>query len=262
MVQEDAGVRSIERAVAILRLIAAAPLEGCRLSDLAQETGLGKATTHRLMQTLVRVGFACQDGAGGRYYLGYELIRLGQSQGRYDIGEHARPALLRIARETGDTVFISVREGVDAICLDRQVGDFPIKTLTLNIGDRRPLGVGAGSLMLLAALPDAQVSAAIAANAGKLEAYSRYSPEILRKLVQRTRADGYAYNDGRVLRAMNAIAVPVMDAEGTVIAALSVASIAQRMTKKRISMIVKLLEHEAAQLRHVPVSVRQQGESV
>jgi DNA-binding IclR family transcriptional regulator len=146
--------------------------------------------------------------------------------------------------------------------LDRQVGDFPIKTLTLNIGDRRPLGVGAGSLMLLAALPDAQVSAAIAANAGKLEAYSRYSPEILRKLVQRTRADGYAYNDGRVLRAMNAIAVPVMDAEGTVIAALSVASIAQRMTKKRISMIVKLLEHEAAQLRHVPVSVRQQGESV
>ncbi len=167
-----------------------------------------------------------------------------------------------MTRETGDTVFISVREGPDAICLDRQIGDYPIKTLTLNIGDRRPLGVGAGSLMLLAALSDTEVAAAIAANAGKLETYPRYSPEILRKLVQRTRADGYAYNDGRVLRAMNAIAVPVTDAKGNVIATLSVASIAQRMTKKRISMIVKLLEHEAKQLRHVPVSIRQQGENV
>src|SRR5690606_31297222 len=107
----------------------------------------------------------------------------GQLATRFDIAELARPALIRLARETGDTVFLSVREGLDAICLERQVGSYPIKTLTLDVGDRRPLGVGAGSLALLAFLPEAEIAEIIASNEPRLVSYPGFAPEALLRLV-------------------------------------------------------------------------------
>ena len=79
---------------------------------------------------------------------------MGRSALQQDVSGTARPSLQRLAQKTGDTAFASILEGTAAICVAREVGDFPIRTLTLSVGDRRPLGVGAGSLALLASLSD------------------------------------------------------------------------------------------------------------
>jgi|FEC22Drversion2_1045045.scaffolds.fasta_scaffold00846_8 DNA-binding IclR family transcriptional regulator len=244
----DGTVKSVQRAAAIIRLLASEATTGWRLSDLARASGLGKATTHRLLNALADAGIAYQDSETRRYFLGYEIIRLGRLATRYDIAELARPAMLRLARETGDTIFISVREGLDALCLERQVGDFPIKTLTLDAGDRRPLGVGAGSLALLAFLPLEEVAEIVASNTPRLARYPGLGPRELDKLVAETRQQGYSFNDGRIVSAMCAVGVPVVDARGRVVAAISVAAIRERMQDERLAWIVGLLKGEAERL--------------
>lgn len=244
----DVTVKSVQRAAAIIKLLASQATTGWRLSDIARAAGLGKTTTHRLLNALSEAGIAYQEPETRRYFLGYEIVRLGRLATRYDIAELARPSLLRLARETGDTVFVSVREGLDALCLERQVGDFPIKTLTLDAGDRRPLGVGAGSLALLAFLPQDEIVEIIASNAARLAAYPGFAPAVLETLTVTTRAQGYSFNDGRIVSAMCAVGVPVFDARGRVAAAISVAAIRERMQPERLRWIVGLLTAEAAKL--------------
>lgn len=245
--EADASVKSVLRAAEILRALAAGAGGGRRLSEIARDAGLGKTTTHRLLSALVEAGLARQDPAR-RYHLGHELISLGRATSGYDLAELAQPGLLRLARETGDTVFLSAREGLEAVCLDRHVGDYPIKTLTLDRGDRRPLGVGAGALALLAFLPSDEIAEIVRGNAARLAACPAFAPDTLLQLAAETREAGHSRNDGRIVPAMAAVGVPVFDRDGRVAAALSLAAINDRMTPERTAWLVGLLRREARAL--------------
>ncbi len=240
-------MRTVERAASLLRILAMQPLEGGRLSDLAREAALGKSTAHRLLSALVDVGFAAQEASTQRYHLGFELVRLGQAARGYELIELARPALRDLAARTEDTVFASIREGTEAVCVDRQVGAFPIRTLTLDIGDRRPLGVGAGSLALLAALPEAERAEVVEANAERLSAYSNYDRDNILAFAADAAAKGYAVNEGRIVPGMCGVGVAIRGADGRLLGALSVAAIKERMGPERIATVVgHLKEHAAA----------------
>src|SRR5262249_42027918 len=125
------------------------------LGELAVMTGLHRATVHRILAALSREHLLEQDEYH-RYHAGIDLWVLGEAAARrFDVQEFGRPALERIAAETQDTAYLSVRNGSHAVCVGRSEGAFPIRTLSLNVGDRRPLGVGSGSLVLLAFLSEA-----------------------------------------------------------------------------------------------------------
>jgi DNA-binding IclR family transcriptional regulator len=160
----------------------------------------------------------------------------------------ARVSLIRLAGKSGDTAFASVNEGTAAICVAREVGEFPIRTLTLSVGDRRPLGVGAGSLALLAALADDVIDKTLMRNEAWLKDFQGFSAGRLRRLVERTRKDGFAFNEGGIVPGMNAIGIAVVDEHGLPLAALSVAAIKDRMSKSRISELVDLLGVESRSL--------------
>lgn len=220
-----------------------------RFSDLVAATGLSKATVHRLLANLQRVGFVELDEAGSAFHLGFELFALGISAAnRHGIVELADQALTRLASRTADTVFLSSRSGADSICLARREGSFPIRALTLAVGDRRPLGVGAGSLALLAGLPDAEIDKVIGHVAPRLEAYPGYGAAQLYDLVEQTRRHGFAFNRGAIIPEMWAVAVAVPDPDGRPVAALSIATIRSRMARDRRASIVAWLGGEAATL--------------
>jgi DNA-binding IclR family transcriptional regulator len=243
--EREGPVRSIERAARIIKVLGGNPLEGARLSDLASMTGLGKSTAHRIVSALVEEGFLYQNTENRRYYLGYELIKLAHASSVLEIAEAARPSLDRLALETEDVAFVQSREGRESICLDRRVGSFPIKTLTLNVGDRRPLGVGAGSLALLAWLSAPQMEEYFAGYTPPPR-YAGFTAQMLRELVARSKREGYALNEGRIIAGMAAVGVPVLDGQGHALAALSVAAIQERMSEERRRWIVSLLTEEAA----------------
>ena len=244
--QQAVSVQTIGRASMMLRALADGASEGTRLARVADATGLGKSTVLRLLKALIEVGYVEFDDKAKLYRLGYDLFLLGQSARRFHIIELARAGLDRLAAETGDTVFLSVRDGTMAHCVDRRTGSYPIRTLTLSVGDRRPLGVGAGSLALLAFENDTEVASVLGANRAERRAFERFGDDDLRDMIAAARRCGHTYNDGRIVTAMNAVGVPVLDAGGRVAAALSIAAIHERMEPKRREMIANLLKQEAA----------------
>lgn len=243
-----ASVKTIGRAATVLQALADGAAAGMRLSDLSAATGLGKATMHRLIGALVEVGYVEYDEASRLYRLGYALFALGGAAGRFHIVDLARPALKRLAAYTGDTVYLSLRNGDEALCVDRCTGSFPIRTLTLDIGDRRPLGIGAGSLALLAFQPQADIDRVLSSGRAARRDFAGFSVERLAQMIEATRHDGYALNDGGIVKAMMAIGVPVRDHAGHVLAAMSIAAIKERFEGPRLMELVEALQKEAVDL--------------
>lgn len=241
----EPSVKSVDRAIRLLKAIAAHPFDGAMFVDLSRETGFGKATTHRLLAALIEGGLVLQDTVTRKYRLGSAAMLLGRNAATQEVAFLAQPSLERIAAETGDTAFASVPEGTGAVCVAIAMGDFPIRSLTLEVGARRPLGVGAGSLALLATLSDDQVDKTLEWNRHAYAQYPAFNSTVIRAMVTRTRKDGYAFNDGHIVKGMCAIGVPVFDSHGRAIAALSMSAIAERVAGPRRARLVALLAQES-----------------
>ena len=248
------GAQSIRRAAAVLRIVATNGGRGASLSEVVQASGLHKATAHRILRALFDEALLEQDPATRNYRLGVEVFALGAAMGeQFDIKTLAQPSLEALCRETDDTVYLSIRSGFDALCLDMHEGSFPTKTLRLHVHDRWPLGVGAFTVPLLAFLPDAEVAEIVKHNAPRLPDQEQYRPERLLELVRVTRRRGYAVNQILAYPTMCAVAVPVLDWHERPIASLCVTAIISRMGADRQARIVKRLWEEAhriAQLWH------------
>lgn len=224
--------------------------ESLRLADIAAGAEISAPTTLRILETLIKEGFVRRDPATPkRYLLGDQALLLGMAmQGRDHIRDRARPALVRLAALSGDTVLLSTRHGIESVCVDREFGSFPIRANYLDIGSRRPLGAGAGSLALLAWLSASECETVIELVKPALVArYPLLSPQRLREEVQRSRDNGYAMLLDVVVEQMGGIAVPIFAADGRPAAAISIAALSDRITS-RLPMLVKALRHEAAEL--------------
>lgn len=221
-----------------------------RLADIAAGAGIGAPTTLRILETLIEEGFVRRDPAHPkRYLLGDQALLLGMAmQARDHIRDRARPALVRLAALSGDTVLLSTRLGIESVCVDREFGTFPIRANYLDIGSRRPLGAGAGSLALLAWLPAAECETVIELVKPALAArYPRLTAQRVRAEVQRARENGYALLLDVVVEQMGGIAVPIFGADGRPAAAISIAALSDRINS-RLPMLVKAMQQEAAAL--------------
>src|SRR5690242_16938731 len=229
----SSGAQAINRASTLLLLVGRAGPSGARLSDLVEQCNLSKPTARRMLLALVRAGLLDQDLETRRYYLGPEIYVLGTlASARFGIHSISLRPLVRLSQETGDTAFLSVPRDVYSICVHREEGPYPIRIHALHAGDRHPLGVGAGSLALLAALPDSEVEEVLAANADVLaDKYPPFSPSILRKLVRDTRTRGYALNPGMLLSDSWAIGIVIRGSNDQPVGALSLAATESRMTE-------------------------------
>jgi DNA-binding IclR family transcriptional regulator len=241
------GAQSIDRAATLLLLVGRAGPFGARLSELVEQCDLAKPTVRRILLALVRAGLLDQDLETRRYYIGPEIYVLGTlASTRFGIHPISLRSLVRLSQETGDTAFLSVPRGVYSICVHREEGPYPIRIHALHAGDRHPLGVGAGSLALLSALPDHEVKEVVAANADILaDNYPQHPPKVLLAMVQEVRAKGYALNPGMLLPGSWGIGVAIRGQDGRPIGALSIAAIESRLGEDRQQKLAELLTKEA-----------------
>ncbi|MES2187752.1 MAG: IclR family transcriptional regulator [Pseudomonadota bacterium] len=236
--------QTLERAVGLLRLLASAGAEGRRLADLHVDSGLTKPTVHRILDSLRNEGLVEQTGDTRRYRLGKELAVLGWSAGRtvYDLKDLAADEMAAVATETGDTSFLSIRTGNEAVCIDRQTGDYPVKAFTVEVGMRRPLGVGATGVALLASLSDDKINNVLKLIEGPLGRYPNASLRQIRDAVTAARATGYALSEGLMVKGVRGVAVTILDGDRQPVAAIGMASINDRMGPKRLPEIVRALK--------------------
>ncbi len=238
------GVQTISRAIGVLNEVAKNNDQGATLSIIARSVNLNISTTHRILSALKSEEFIEHNPISKFYHLGIALYHLGASAYQFSVCGHFRSTLETIANHTEDTTFFLIRSGHDAICIDRVEGKFPIRTLTFDVGSRRPLGIGAGGLALIAFLPDEEVQEIINANKKRYLLFKNRSSNDIGALVLQSQKLGYAHSKGNVTPGATAVALPVYDDNGSVIAAISVAAIDQRMDKKRIDKIVRIIKSE------------------
>lgn len=243
---KEVGVGAVSRLFAVLRSLGSGSGDGERVTQLAQQIGLSQPTTHRLLRSLMDEGMVEQDQRSKRYRLSLEFFALAANAGKAgNLRELARPSLLRLSASLGDSLFLLARSGFDAICLDRSEGPYPIRTFTGDIGGRVALGVGQGSLAILAFLPQDERETVIHYNLPRLRDFHLYDEVFLRSEVDNVRRLGYAARNTGVLPGMAGLAVPILDRDGRAVAALSVATISDRLNPERMPTVVEMLKREA-----------------
>lgn len=240
------GTQAIARAAALLRALARLEEKGFRLVDLAAALGLERPTVHRILRRLVDERLVVQNPADRTYRLGPLVYELGLVA-EPPVAVHAScdASLDEIAALSGDTVFAFIASSYDVVCIDRREGSYPVKALLLPVGGRRPLGTGAGSLALLSALSEAEAGQVLTANAARLQALGEESTQSLRQMVDQGRADGFVAKHPVPMSEILSLAVPVCDAVGRPLLALSVSALTYRI-RDRMDMLVPLLRREAA----------------
>lgn len=232
----------------VIRLLAENNAEGMRMSDIASRTEMTPASVHRILKSLVEENIVVQ-GADKRYSLGLDFFALAARAGlNKNMKELVRPALLRLGSRLNDTVFFMVRNGYDAVCLDRHEGPFPIQTLTNDIGGRVALGVGQGAMAILAYLEKNEQDEVLQYNIARLKEYSVYDEVSVRTEMNRVRELGYCAKNSGILEGVLGLAVPVFDCNQNIVGALSIATLTDRLNQERLPVIVSLMKQEAEKL--------------
>jgi DNA-binding IclR family transcriptional regulator len=236
------GAQTVRRAMDVLRFLATGGSDGWALGDVVGAAELTKGTTHRLLAALMADDLVEQEPSTRRYRLRVDLLGLRPDLDWYEpLRRLVEPILRELADELGDTVFLSVRNGFDALCIASALGGFPIRSFPYNEGERRPLGVGASGLAMLGALDQDSVDRVLSFNRGRRRAHKNFSPAELQVMVEHTRRKEYSVIDGLIVPGMVAIGIAFSDPAQRPNLALSAAGIADRMPRSRWPEIVAAL---------------------
>ncbi|MVW71682.1 IclR family transcriptional regulator [Bordetella sp. 15P40C-2] len=249
--KEDSAQGLLARAFSVLRVLADANGERLRLTDIAARTNQAPATAHRVLQALIQEDMVEQPAQAKTYQLSVGFFAMAASAGNRHstLRDICRPALLRLSGMLNDTIFLLVRHGFDAVCLDRIDGPFPVRSYTGDIGGKVPLGLGQAGLILLARLHEAEREEIIRFNIPRLRDLGFMDEITVRVRLKECLDLGYALSTGPALYPGTiGLAVPVTDRSGSVVAAISLAAPSERVSPERLPLIVELLKKEAAQI--------------
>ncbi len=212
-------VQSVDRAVAILEILARDEEAG--VTEVAGELGVHKSTASRLLAALERRELVTQDAARGKFRLGVGLVRLAGAAGRgLDVVQESRPVCRALAKEVGETVNLAILSGRDALYLDQVAGPAALSPHNWA-GQRIPLHATSDGKVLLAFLPDAELAECLTPPLRRCTEHTITAiAELLPELAE-IRERGYATAVEELEAGLTAIAAPVRDAEGKVIATIS-----------------------------------------
>lgn len=242
------GAQGTVRIAALLRIVAAHNAAGMKIAEVANLAKLEQPTAHRIITALDSVGFLSRNPETRRYHLGPLLFELFTTAfPHFNIHEISLPEMRKLADVLGDSVLLTVRSGFDGVCLERQEGSYPIRTCTVDVGRKRPLGIGAGSQVLLAALSINEVENILEQNRDRYAA-ANTTVEAVRDRITQIREQGYAYQEVLNFPEIKTMAVAVIGRTGHPLAGLSVTAIARRIPDERAPEILNLLTAAAGRI--------------
>jgi IclR family acetate operon transcriptional repressor len=230
----DGNVRSVDRAAALLLAFADFPSEA-GVTELARKLGLHKSTASRLLATLQRRGLVEQDEESGKYRLGVAVIRLAErAEKTLDLRSIARLDLDRLARATRETASLGVADGDR--CLTVAQADGPNMVACADwTGRTTPLHCVASGKVLLAAMAERDILRLVRTGLAACTDRTITALEPLLEELARVRRRGFATAFSEWEPGQNAVAAPVHDARGRVVASVTVWGPAYRITPARIA---------------------------
>jgi IclR family KDG regulon transcriptional repressor len=226
------------------------------ITTLATRLRLAKSTVHRLAATLTGAGFLEQNGETGKYRLGVALFELGALvRRRMDVANEARPKLRELLEKTGETVQLGIVDHYSVLYVYEMESPRAIR-MAAAVGGRAPLHCTAVGKVLLAFQPAEYVKQVIDTGLTSYTPRTMTKREAVMEMLDEVRLREHAVDDEESESGLRAIAAPVRNHTGAVIAALGVAAPVQRMTKKVMQLwvpsVVDTANAVSARLGFVP----------
>ncbi|UOM33640.1 IclR family transcriptional regulator [Acuticoccus sp. I52.16.1] len=221
----------MSKGLLILEALAASP-KPLGITELATLLAMNKSNVHRLVSTLRKMDYVVQD-PDRTYRASLKLWRLGHAlMSHQRIAELCAPAMHGLLAATGETVHLSVLDGARVIQIDKVDGGQALRTYTEQ-GESAELHRTASGKVLLAYNYDRLRPVAVQALTVHTARTIADAASLDAEVAQILRL-GYARHLGEYLPDVAAVAAPVADARGAVIAAITVSGPAQRLTRQRI----------------------------
>ncbi|RYY73119.1 MAG: IclR family transcriptional regulator, partial [Comamonadaceae bacterium] len=240
MTQKSAGADgtgSLEKALDVLDAVGAAP-EGLGQSDIAERLALPRTTVYRLLATLVARGLLRRDPLRKVYCLGvrcFELAR--QAYAMPDLVAAATTELRMLRDLTGETTYLATLEGAEVVSLERHDGAHSQRAAAA-LGQRKPVHcTSQGKAILSAMAPEARDALVKDLSLKPLTPHTITDRRKLQAELKVIAARGWSMDDEEIVLGVRCVGAPIVDAQGAVRGAISVAGPAWRVTRERAELL-------------------------
>ncbi len=241
------AVQSVDRALTILEVLARVGEAG--VTEIAAELDVHKSTAFRLIATLEQHRLVEQSGDRGKYRLGVGVLRLaGATTARLDLVQEARPVCRQLASDTGETVNIAVLSDRSALYLDQVAGSSALQPHNW-VGQHIPLHATSNGKVLLSGLDQPRLDEVL----GSLPTYTSHTITKKRELrgeLDRVRELGYAAAVDELEVGLTAVAAPIRNSHGDVVASMSVSGPTFRLSADRVDDVARRLVEAAEEVSH------------
>ncbi len=238
--------KTVVKSLDVLNLFLTRP--ALQLNEMVELSGMPKTSVHRMVKSLLDMGFLQRDEQG-RYSLGLLFLQFGQLVAdRLDIRHVALPLMNQLRDEVGEAVNLIVKDGKEAIYIEKVDTQHPVRLYT-KIGRRAPLYAGACSRIILAFLPDEEREQYLRetelAPIGRGTITDR---DELRRAIERSRRQGYTVSHSELENDTAAVAAPLFNYTGRMVAGLSIAGPESRFQADRLPYLVERVKQTAKEI--------------
>jgi len=214
--------------------------EPLRASVIANQLGFNRTRVFRILKTLEMRGYTEFDPESQGFRLGLKFLEIGKEVLKgFDLRNEVQPFLADLAQKTGDSSFLIVRQGLNAIIIDRHQGEHSLQVYSY-VGQSLPLHVGASPKILLAFASEADREKIV-----KEIVLERFTENTitrktdLRQRLKVIRKDGHAIDEEDYETGCFSIGAPIFDASGSIVAGISVSTPGSRYNAQRKNELIK-----------------------
>ncbi|WOH60182.1 IclR family transcriptional regulator [Bradyrhizobium sp. BWC-3-1] len=245
LVDRPGGTQSIQRAVAVLRILATAREAGLGLTDISKQAELTRPTTHRILSVLISEGIVERRQGSQRYLIGEQVSLLALSRRTRDhLLDIVNPHLQAAVGELGDTGFLTRIVGLETVCIARQLGSYPSQALTWDVGERRPLGVSNAGIAILSGMQTDAAREVITTNRSRFPRYGLSTEAIFREVAM-ARSKGFANRAISLIPGASPVSVTIRSSDGVARGALTITPTGRRRSPQHTEEIVACLRRHA-----------------
>lgn len=237
-------VDAVSKAIELLFLVAEEGGHG--VTELAKRSGNTKARAFRLLTTLEESGLVRRQMPLASYSLGYRALILGgAAQSQLSLIQVAKDMLEGIGRECNESVLVRIRDGEETVCVAWWDAPHALRVHS-QLGDRRPLFAGASGKLLLAHAPQALRDKVLGGALPQFTPNTITGRDALTSELHKIIEAGYSTSFSEKSAEMVAVAAPVRDVSGTVVASLSMTAPSSRVPPDDLEKYIRILRSAAA----------------
>lgn len=246
----DSYVQSFARGLMVIQAFGSDRSQ-MTLAEVADATGLSRAGARRILLTLQYLGYVASEGRSFR--LTPRILDLGYAYlSTQPLWHLAMPVLRDVTEKTGESCSITMLDDTDIVYIVRNAA-YKIMSVNLAVGSRLPAWASAMGRVLLAGLSDAEVDAVLMKS--EIKAHTPHTVtdyKLVKAAIQQVRIDGYSMVSQELEESLQAIAVPIIDRAGKVVAAINISSFPTEGSRKKLLQdYLPILRSAAEELNHM-----------